>query len=436
MISRNSFLTLRNLAIIFLALAVVKFAVRGPFRSILTPYDFAPVYAQARAWAAGIQPYDGHEVDKLLASTGSRLRHHDTLIYPISNSVLLAPVAVMPWSAACVVWRIFGVLLVMLQTAALVAAARLRWSETKGLFLVGLLIGLASTATGLSSGQSSIPSVACGVLSVCCLRAGHMTCAGILVGLAAAFKPQIGAPFFLYYVLNRNWRAMWIGLVTLAAVYAIGYLRLMIAGVSIAETWDLWMPRVTYVAGHAEEGNLFSQDARYNLINLHALLFCFVADGRAVSNIVLGLGFVTFMAMSAMIWTRAKPTGDLIASGAVCVLSLLGAYHYHYDALLLAIPIAGAVAALDERRRLWTWGIVATSLLFLVPGPSSMLVMKRLGWIPGDISSSLWWQLLVSHQVWALIAILGFLMVGLRRQEKTGTLTGPVHGILAGMTRA
>jgi hypothetical protein len=433
--SRVAILTVRNLALVFLALAAVKFAVRGPMRTVFAPFDFAPVYAQSLGWCQGIQPYDGDEVAALLQGTECNLRDPATLIYPISNSVILAPLASLPWPAACVAWRVLGVALICLQFAALVSCCGLRWTETRAIFLFGLLFGLASSATGLSSGQPSIPSVCCGVLSLCFLKSGRLGWAGVLIGIATAIKPQIGAPFLIYYFLNRNWRPMLVGLGTLAMVYAIGYLRLIVAGVNLAEAWELWLPRVTYVAGHGDSESLFTQDARYNLINLHALLICFWQDNQVVSKTVLATGFVALVAMSALIWTRTTRNGDFIGAGAVCVLSLLGAYHYHYDSLLLTVPIAGAFVAIGRPNQKWAWGIVLASIPFLVPGPSTMLYLTRQGLIPDHIADSLLWQCLVSHQIWALLVILGFLFVGLRRQERTGTLMESLNCLWAG-TRA
>src|SRR5262249_11747364 len=87
---------------------------------------------------------------------------------------------------------------------ALVSIADLSWRDPRAWLLVAAVVASAPAQVTLLSGQPAGPAFACIVLGLwLILRRNRELAGGVLLGIAAAFKLQLGAPFLAYYLLLR-----------------------------------------------------------------------------------------------------------------------------------------------------------------------------------------------------------------------------------------
>jgi len=156
--------------------------------------------------------------------------------YPPFAAILLTPLAVLPYWAACLAVTLLtlGVLAVVLVTVLRALGARCDWRRVAALLLAAEV--LEPVLRTLYAGQIDLFLLALVVLDV--LAATPRWPRGLLIGLAAAIK-LTPAVFLLYFLLRRDTRAAVTAVVTFLAATALGFL---LAGADSVRYWTgaLW----------------------------------------------------------------------------------------------------------------------------------------------------------------------------------------------------
>jgi len=156
--------------------------------------------------------------------------------YPPFAAIVLAPLAVLPYWAACLALTLLtlGVLAAVLVTVLRALGARCDWRRVVTLLLAAEV--LEPVLRTLYAGQIDLLLLALVVLDV--LVDTPRWPRGLLIGLAAAVK-LTPAVFLLYFLLRRDTRAAVTAVVTFVAATALGFL---LAGADSVRYWTgaLW----------------------------------------------------------------------------------------------------------------------------------------------------------------------------------------------------
>lgn len=431
-------------ALIFLLVAAGagEFAVRGvgfglqPDMSM----DLAVVWAQARAWLEGKNPYRHEDLCGVWEDSRQRPpvvleRWGTPALYPPNTFTVLAPIAALPWEVAKRVWLglnvgALAVLLFVLldvtglrggrgggdlreplaRRAAIAQWLRARDAERgwgsrreRGWLLVGWTLALAPLHTNVALGQLTLLSLGLGLLGWWASERGWKRLGGATLGLAAALKPQIGTVVLAFAAYRRQWQAAAVAVAVAAAALGVGAGRLQGQGIA----WLSDLRANVYDNTHGGSGDpTAGNPLRYQLLNLQYPLHNFT-DNRALVSVVtlLVTGGAGLAGMA--LGLRGRRDKDLLLLGLWLTGSVLVVYHRGYDALVLAIPLAWLVAHGPGGSRAATVVAVAGILAFLLPGASLLQVMVDQGRVGREVAESvLWRHWILPHQVWALVALL------------------------------
>lgn len=395
---------LNGLVRVLVSAAAIMFVFRGPVRAVGGGFDFAAPYAASIAWVHGENPYDSATILSILENAG---RERDDAgrplatrsAYPPPTFLVLAPLSVLSWKAARIVWLAILILLFLLHLRALLQLCDLRPGETKGLFLIGGVLALAPYHTGIFLGQLSIASVELLIVAIALVERNSTMCAAVTLALALATKPPIAAPFVIYFFLRSRKTALnAVGISACIAVAAVGW---------------LWWHRIAWIAPlranvDAEFSTAIDPAGPLSpqMIDLRPLLVSLTATHQAGAA---GAALVLFA--GAVLYTRGRNIHDeLLLLSATAVLTLLIGYHRFYDAALLCLPLAWAirVAGRDDSTLWPVIGVFACICVFFVPGA---VMLDR---ISGP-RAFLWDAIILRHQTWALVAMLACLFVATQR---------------------
>lgn len=127
-------------------------------------------------------------------------------LYAPSAGILLAPLGLLGWTAARVLFLATSAVAIAAAGAVSLRAAGLRWNGTlAGLLLLVLAVSPPVTLT-LNLGNVNGYLVLCEALALAAMLASRWTAAGIALGLGLAIKP-IAAPLLVFPLLARRWGA-------------------------------------------------------------------------------------------------------------------------------------------------------------------------------------------------------------------------------------
>ncbi|GJQ29015.1 MAG: hypothetical protein HBSAPP03_08990 [Phycisphaerae bacterium] len=416
--SSDQHVRLRVLAAL-VALAAAWFAYRGPVRALREGnYDAALVYASARAWLTGHNPYVGADASSAWRAAGGPIerdpmstRAQAVLLYPPATFVALAPVAALPWNTAEIAWTAMNAALWVLTLAWSARLAGLTWGSTAGRTYWALGLAFAPAHTCVAHGQTAVLAVACAAAGVLLAARGRGAWAGVLLALGAAVKPQVAALYIVHQAGRRRWLVAGVAVAAVGVIFALGAWRMSSAGVAWSPAWKGNLDAFTSL----DDGNPTSTNPlRFQLINLQYLLHTFTDDAGFVRWATVGIVAGLCAAYFAADLGRSTRRGDLSALAMVGVASLLVTYHRAYDAAILVFALAWALAVLGDAEaggnaRRWAWAALACVLVFMVPGASALNAVQ--GRLPAWLTGSWAWESLVMpHAVWALLGLGGVLI--------------------------
>jgi hypothetical protein len=328
-------------------------------------------------------------------------------LYPPTGYALLAPLGAMDYSSSLWAWLVINLVATAGLIAAVLALNDMPWRSNAACVVTALILIMAPLHTGFAKGQTALVATTLGMAALVATTRQRPGLGGVLVGLAIALKPQLGAAFMVPALLMLNvsqlvTAGMTLGVVTAAAIVPLHF---------NAPTWladlqanlDRFM---TAGAGNPSPGN----PASYQLINLHHPLHVLV-DHRGVVSAVTWAVSIAAVITSAVLFGRherrsARTCGVLVVSVWAAAL-LMCTYHRAYDAIVLALPLGWAVANLPRRAMRMPAGIVLGLIaLFFWPGPAVLHVAAVRGWLPAGLTAAGWWRaIVVPHQAWAILGV-------------------------------
>ncbi|HEX8524377.1 MAG TPA: glycosyltransferase family 87 protein [Tepidisphaeraceae bacterium] len=399
------------------------FAYRTLLRRVAWQWDFAIYSAASRAWGAGQNPYD----ERLLYENwrqqgGGMFRDISWLqsIVPPTTLAVMYPFAMLPRVAAFWSWYVFNCVCVAVMIVALLDLAQLKRASAAALVLAAWILVLGPVQSGVHAGQPAVAAVALIVGAIWCVSRDYLVLAGALLGLAAAFKLQLAAPFILYYLLMFRWRLFAAAAVTFLLIATIALGRLQLAQVIWLGDWTANVQRASINGGPNDftTGN----PNRDHLTSLQVLFYAMFGS-RNVAHAVTALVTILAAAVYAgIVSRRRKQNKDLIFLAPLAVLTLLPVYHRYYDASLLALVVAACFATGARRES----GISLMLLLpFLLPvGWAVNLV--RYGHLPTSVTTSAVWNVLImSFWSWWLLVLLVVLLLALHHTPLDADLNAP-----------
>ncbi|MBC8106223.1 MAG: DUF2029 domain-containing protein [Anaerolineae bacterium] len=419
----------RLLGITLLVMALAQLGFRGMqrIRSDIPMWDFVSPLASTQAWMNGSNPYDVPSVVTTWRANGifaDRDVSYFATVYPPCSLVMLMPLALMPAAIAMTTWLLVILGLLALQFAALADIAKFRWRDPRLFLLVGASLASGAMQFGILSGQLSLPGISVCIIAFWCVCRQRAHLAGILLGLACALKPQIGAPFFAYFLFTRHWTVCRFAMIVSLAIFDVAIIGMRVANVDWMTGWSNSIAVTGLPGGVNDYG--WAGTFRDEMMDLKMLLVSTPFSPSAVRVLIAAIT----IAMLA-VYVRSFPRGsrlthrdELLALGTLSAISLLPIYHRVYDAVLLTTVLAWILSELDGPRRRYALAMAASMTLFLIPFDLVISVGYRVPAVAA-VAQTWWWQSFIApHYAWALLALtVGSLFAWSRQVASTSAAT-------------
>jgi hypothetical protein len=400
----------RALGILLLTVAVLQVGIRGMqrVRSDIPLWDFVSVHSAARTWIHGGDPYDLPAVVVTWRESGiftDRDVSYFATVYPPTSLLSLVPLALLPAKAAMALWLLLTLVLLAAQFHALGQMAQLSWRDPRMLILVGGALASAPLQFGILSGQLSLPAISACILAFWCASQKREALAGVLLGLACAVKVQIAAPFILYYLFLRRFKTAGVAILVGAVIGAVALIAMHLSHIDWLAGWKHSVAVTEQLGAVNDYG--WANRFRDEIIDLKLVLVSFLHDTLAL-RIAVSVIVITLLAWYVSGFPRGQARTsrtELLTLAALSAISLLPIYHRVYDATLLTMALAWALAELDGPRRSHAMLILAPMLLLLIPFDFVLTAGRRVPWLVAH-SRTWWWQsLLAPHYAWAVLVL-------------------------------
>jgi len=424
---------LRIVLLILIAVGVGRLVWRVGSDAMHFSVNFRPIFLASVAWGREQNPYAPASIrtvwsevrganDQSVAELFDRTTNgvpdfwNDTPpVYPPTSLVVVWPLTVLSWPAARVIWLGLNVLLSGLAWAAAVNLVGLRLTDWRALLLGAIWSQLGPFATCVRLGNPAAHAVALSVLGIWCGWKRRDLCAGALIGLAAALKPQIGGVFIVYFAVTRRFTAAGVSVALLALITAIGAARL--AHVPWLESFRGNL-QATSMAGATNDPST-ANPKRWQMVNLQYPLHTFLDNRMLVTGVAWIFTAAAGLVYLRLLWAAGSDRPEMLVAGIPALLCLLPVYHRYYDALLMVIPLAWAASLLypaipGKSARRMAIAVLICSAPFYVSWPWALNQLSVTGRLPQWILNSWWWNgILMLSQCWALLIMLASLMIAL-----------------------
>jgi alpha-1,2-mannosyltransferase len=285
--------------------------------------DFVAPFAAARMALAG-EPAAAYDRARLEATEqrviGAPI-DFTPFLYPPSFLVVAAPLALLPYLAALILWLAGQLFFFTRVVQRLIPAPAFKW----------MALLFPGTAQSLIAGQN-------GIFSALLLAGGlvHLERRPLLAGLffgALSYKPHLALAGFAALLFGAHWRSLG---AALAAAMALAALSVILFGL---EPWQAFLGQLGYARALLESGE----------ISWEKLVTPFAAArllGAGVAAAWLLQAAVSLGALAALayVWRSAA---SLAWRGSVLALAmvLMTPYAFFYDLVPLFLPLAWLVAA-------------------------------------------------------------------------------------------
>jgi hypothetical protein len=394
----------RDLWCVGLFFASLAFFVdRGPYRAIRfsTTGDFSTVYAAARCWLHGENPYERLALKSELAEAGAppAIQHDQDVnpsVYLPATMPWAAPIAWMSWRFANVVWcglsvALFGVSLWRLLGLAQLSA-RARW------LVASLALLFSPTYVGVYDGNPGVLAISLIVLSIWSVFAGRMLTGGILLGIALCFKPQLALCALCVFTVWRSWRPILYAVLLFCMASLIAIVVLSAFGCN--RQW--WQTEQRNVAISFEPGGPSdpapASAVAWQMLNAQTLT-SYIFKKQATYNAAVWILAAGLTAAFLYLRKKREPARWLDAAF-FAPLILTITYHRYYDAQLLLLLLPLLVYFWRGERLLAS--IVCACLLVLA-FPVQSLIARWLG--PEATVASLKQVIFLRNQPIAVLAL-------------------------------
>jgi hypothetical protein len=391
----------RLLLIGFTILMLVDFIGRGVFESWSAgKNDFSDPYCGAWLWRHGQNPYDSALAT---AANISLTRTHLKIVpvYPLTTYVLTAPLSLVPWHVANVVWAILGTAGVALMAFSLVRLLGCTAETDVFWLVVGFVFAFAPFHTAVHGANVVVICLALCMWAVYLASTGKEIASGVALAVSIGLKPQLGFWILLFYLLQRRWRLF-------MTVASIGIVLLGIALVRVpmpvTSIFRNYTENLHYWFGPGGQNDFTAANPlRFQLINAQVVLYPLV---RTVlrANVLSGVLWLSGTAVWFWVFLRAKGEPETLALTSFLALSLIPFYHRSYDLGLLVFALCWCFG--QDRECLKRSARVTFLLLLILLLPGQSVIFRTQSLLPGWVSSSLWWNVMVApYAVWTLLAL-------------------------------
>jgi len=353
----------RSDGLFFLVLGIVALILLGlSFRTsaVDSMIDFKQVYCGARLLHENQDPYDPALMRRIYSTQFGESKideQHDPITYLVyfpAGLLILAPVAMLPWDTAAVLWN-------ALILGSLVIAAYLTWriGADDAPVLTGGLVGFAliNGAVVFANGNAAGIVVGLCVIAAWCLDQERLIWLGILcLVVSLTLKPQDAGLIWLFFLLRPGAfrkRALQAGAITAL----LGLISVLWMG-HIAPHW-LAELHSNFAAWSGPGGNcdpgptgLTAKTGTMEVITDLQTVVSVFRDSPSIYSSVTFLFCGPLLILWAIATLRSNSSRQLMwrALAAIAPLTLLVSYHRAYDArlLFLAVPACAMLWAKGE----------------------------------------------------------------------------------------
>ncbi|MGB6690363.1 MAG: glycosyltransferase family 87 protein [Terracidiphilus sp.] len=396
------------------------FGLTMEYSSPVSMVDFGVLYFPARSLFHHGDPYKQNEVLRAyLADGGEHLwdspKDREIVTryqYLPTSFCVTAPLALLPWNIARILW-------ISLTAGGLMLAAFLLWnlSADYAPVLSGGLIGflLANSVVVIVLGNAAGIVISLCIISVWCLLRERFVPLGIF-GLATglALKPHdVGFVWLFFLLAGGVYRKRALQTVGATAVIGLpGVLWVWVLSPGWVKEWESNLAVLAAHSGVTDPGPASTGSHGLGmLINLQAAISVFWDNPgiyQPIAYIVAGSLLAVWAAM--ILCSRISFESAWLAIAAVSALSLLPVYHHLYDATLMLLAVPACSMLWARTRIIGRIAMVVTSLAFIFAGDFTWTIILT---IIGRLhlpATKLTWLILTSVQV--LPAPLTILLMG------------------------
>jgi hypothetical protein len=338
-----------------------------------------------------------------------------TCMYLPTGVIAMVPLALLPWSAAHLIWA-FLTAGCFLFAAYLMWDAAAEWSPRIAGIL--MLLVLSGNAMVLKVGNSAAVVIGlCAIAVWCFVRERYITVGVLCLAAALALKPQNAGFIWLYFLLaspaHRKRALQALGVVAVIAVISLLWMR------QVSPNWTVELHnnvQATFGPGQMNSPDSPLIDPGVNgptIASLQTVTSLFWQDVRIYSP-------VAYLALAPLlliwIWSvlrRGEAWGaPWIELAAILPVTILFGYHRQYDTGLLMIAFPACAMLSCQSRRI---GRLAVGFTFAAVLLSNDLVLHDIGNLslslrinhPGVILT-LVYSVLGRPVVWAMLALAVF----------------------------
>jgi hypothetical protein len=365
--------------------------------------DFVPVYAGARCLVHGCDPYDTSQLEPEFFQAGGQPSdlpswQIDVPVYPPSTFLALAPLALLRFPVARLVWFLLnGCLFAIAAGLTLsICPPPHRWLATIMVSFFVLTAGIL-----LVLGQPAVFAISLVVIGSCLFLRGRFVPLGaFLFFLRLAVKPQIGGFIVLYFLAQRiYWRYAAVALAGAALLLLCA--SLVLGRHPRSAGWASTL-RANLSATLSPGGSADPRPANPQAIgdeNLQALTSIFMAKAGQFNAAAYAIFLALFGAgMLVVLRANRGPELHMVALGALSILTLMPVYHRFYDTRLLLLSVPAVVMVFQRRRVLGTVIAVLTVLTAVsVQYRVQMFLLQQEKW-QSVLANKFLFVLLLRHQ--------------------------------------
>ncbi|MEA2543270.1 MAG: hypothetical protein QOH35_4636 [Acidobacteriaceae bacterium] len=397
--------------------------------------DFVPVYAGARCLVHGCDPYDTSQLEPEFFQAGGQPSdlpswQIDVPVYPPSTFLALAPLALLRFPVARLVWFLLNGCLFAIAAGLILSICPPphRWLATIMVSFFVLTAGIL-----LVLGQPAVFAISLVVIGSCLFLRGRFVPLGaFLFFLSLAVKPQIGGFIVLYFLAQRiYWRYAAVALAGAALLLLCA--SLVLGRHPRSAGWASTL-RANLSATLSPGGSADPRPANPQAIgdeNLQALTSIFMAKAGQFNAAAYAIFLALFGAgMLVVLRANRGPELHMVALGALSILTLMPVYHRFYDTRLLLLSVPAVVMVFQRRRVLGTVIAVLTVLTAVsVQYRVQMFLLQQEKW-QSVLANKFLFVLLLRHQnLLMLILFLLYLaaIFSLRLSGPAAIDPSPIH---------
>ena len=352
-------------------------AIRNSAGGGIKARDFGSVYYGARCVLHHVNPYDAKRALREFEAAGGEFptsspREEAAARITIAVQInlptallVLAPLALLPWPVAQVVW-------LGLIAGLLVVAALLMWNlAVEAPVFAGWMAGfmlLNCLGVLVVGNLAGVVVPLCAIAAWCFLRKRYELAGVVMLALCLVMKPHDSGFVWLYFVLaGGTGRKRAVQTLALAAVLGI------CAAIWIAPASPHWVQELhANVGGGLAPGGFndpgptgLTNRTLGSVISLQNAASVFSDNPRFYNPLsyLIGGGLILAWA-TAVLRKRSTPEAASLALATISVLSLLPVYHRPYDAklLLLTVPACAMLWAGGGAKRWIALGLTTAAI--------------------------------------------------------------------------